>query len=46
MAFLSLRNAPNAQYEIRQYARVAEAIAQQVMPVAFGRFVEHGRQAV
>jgi thymidylate synthase (FAD) len=46
MAFLSLRNAPNAQWEIRQYARVAEAIVRQVMPVTFERFIEHGRQAV
>ena len=45
MAFLSLRNAPNAQYEIRQYARAAEAIVKQVMPVTFDRFVEHGRLA-
>lgn len=43
MAFLSLRNAPNAQREIRLYAEVMEEIARQVMPATFDAFVEHGR---
>lgn len=44
MAFLSLRNAPNAQAEIRKYAEVMEEIAREVMPTTFGAFVEHGRK--
>ncbi len=43
MSFLSLRNAPNAQREIREYAVVMEEIFEQVMPVTAKAFVEHGR---
>lgn len=44
MSFLSLRNAPNAQSEIRQYAEVMEDIASKVMPATFESFVKHGRK--
>lgn len=44
MAFLSLRNAPNAQKEIMKYAEVMEEIATLVMPESFKAFVEHGRK--
>lgn len=44
MAFLSLRNAPNAQEEIRAYARTAELIAREVIPHTINSFVEHGRR--
>lgn len=45
MSFLSLRNAPNAQKEIRAYAEVMEEIFLQTMPVTAAAFVEHGRQS-
>lgn len=43
MNFLSLRNAPNAQYEIRAYAEIMEEIFKQVMPVTAEAFIENGR---
>lgn len=43
MNFLSLRNAPSAQYEIRAYAEVMEEIFKQVMPVTAEAFVQNGR---
>ena len=45
MHFLSLRNAPNAQMEIREYARVAEGFFFDVMPVTAQAFVDSGRVA-
>lgn len=45
MSFLSLRNAPTAQREIRAYAEVMEEIFQQVMPVTADAFIEHGRKS-
>lgn len=45
MHFLSLRNAPNAQAEIREYARVAEGFFFDVMPVTAQAFVDSGRVA-
>jgi len=44
MSFLSLRNASNAQAEIRKYAEVMEEIFQQVMPVTANAFIQHGRK--
>lgn len=43
LAFLALRNAPDAQREIRKYAEVMEDILLQVMPVTGSAFVEHVR---
>lgn len=43
MSFLSLRNAPNAQREIRFYAEAMEAMWAEVMPVTAAAFVEYGR---
>ncbi len=45
MHFLSLRNAPNAQMEIREYAQVAEGFFFDVMPVTAQAFVDSGRVA-
>jgi thymidylate synthase (FAD) len=45
MHFLSLRNAPNAQMEIREYAQVAEGFFFDVMPVTAQAFVDSGRIA-
>lgn len=45
MNFLSLRNADNAQYEIRQYAQKLEDIFSHIMPVTADAFVENGRIA-
>ena len=41
--FLSLRNAPNAQLEIRRYAEAMEDIAKQLIPVTMKAFEENGR---
>lgn len=43
MSFLALRNAPNAQREIRAYAEVMEEIFTQVMPLTAAAFVANGR---
>ncbi len=43
MHFLSLRNAANAQMEIRVYANAAEEFFRQVMPVTADAFVKFGR---
>lgn len=43
MRFLSLRNHPDAQLEIRVYAEAIEAMLHEVAPVAMEKFVEHGR---
>lgn len=45
MHFLSLRNAPNAQMEIREYAQVAEGFFFDVMPVTAQAFVDQQRVA-
>lgn len=43
MAFLSLRNAPQAQWEIRQYAIAVEGIFAELMPVTHAHFLANGR---
>lgn len=45
MHFLSLRNSPQAQREIRLYAEVLEKIFFEIMPVTAEAFIENGRQA-
>ena len=45
MHFLSLRNSPNAQMEIREYAQVAEMFFRDLMPVTCDAFVLSGRTA-
>lgn len=45
MAFLSLRNAPNAMWEIRQYAAAMEEIFTQLMPVTAAAFIQNERTA-
>jgi thymidylate synthase (FAD) len=43
MNFLSLRNSPNAQYEIRMYAEAVERLFATRMPITHSCFVEFGR---
>jgi thymidylate synthase (FAD) len=43
MAFLSLRNAPTAQREIKDYAQAMEDIFLAQMPVTAAAFIKHGR---
>ncbi|MFN2491030.1 MAG: FAD-dependent thymidylate synthase [Actinomycetota bacterium] len=43
MNFISLRNSPNAQYEIRTYAEAVERLFAEKMPVTHECFVEFGR---
>lgn len=45
MHFLELRNAPNAQWEIVQYAIAMEHIFAEHMPVTYQAFVDNGRIA-
>lgn len=45
MNFLSLRNAEQAMWEIRQYAAAAEQFFAALMPVTHAAFVEFGRVA-
>jgi thymidylate synthase (FAD) len=45
MHFCSLRNSEFAQYEIREYARAAEAFLERAMPVTHAAFVGNGRAA-
>jgi thymidylate synthase (FAD) len=45
MHFLSLRNAPDAQYEIRVYAQAMEEMFKEVMPMTHRAFVENGRMS-
>jgi thymidylate synthase (FAD) len=45
MAFLSLRNDKNAQWEIRQYAKAMEQIFYEVMPITCDEFIKNGRVA-
>jgi hypothetical protein len=44
MNFLSLRNSPNAQFEIRTYARAVERLFAERMPVTHECFLEFGRK--
>jgi thymidylate synthase (FAD) len=43
MHFLSLRNSDQAQMEIREYAKVAEAFFRDIMPVTAEAFIENNR---
>jgi len=45
MNFLSLRNAPTAQHEIRLYADAAERHFADAMPITHAAFVAQGRTA-
>ncbi len=45
MNFLSLRNAPTAQYEIRVYAEAVERFFADKMPITHRCFVEFGRRS-
>lgn len=45
MAFLSLRNTPQAQYEIKVYAEVLEQIFLETMPITARYFIDNGRIA-
>jgi thymidylate synthase (FAD) len=45
MHFCSLRNHPDAQFEIRQYAAAAENFLAELMPVTHGAFLENNRVA-
>lgn len=45
MAFLELRNASTAQWEIQQYAQALENIFAEKMPVTYAAFISNGRIA-
>ncbi len=45
MHFCSLRNSEHAQYEIREYARVAEGFLEKLMPVTHAAFVANERRS-
>jgi thymidylate synthase (FAD) len=45
MNFLSLRNAPPAQWEIQQYAKAIERFFEKKMPITHQAFMANGRQA-
>lgn len=45
MHFCGLRNAPDAQYEIQQYAKAAETFLETAMPVTYQAYIENGRTA-
>jgi thymidylate synthase (FAD) len=45
MNFLSLRNAENAQREIRRYAEACEVFLKELMPVTYEAFVANARTA-
>lgn len=45
MHFISLRNAEDAQYEIRLYAQAMEHWFAEAMPITYSAFVESGRNA-
>jgi thymidylate synthase (FAD) len=45
MNFLSLRNAPNAQREIRVYAEAVESFFEEQMPLTWSAWAESGREA-
>lgn len=44
--FLSLRNDPNAQYEIQEYAKVIEDLFEKIMPITHEAFVKTDRTAI
>lgn len=44
MNFVRLRNSPEAQYEIREYAAAVESFFAGEMPVTHSAFVAHGRK--
>jgi thymidylate synthase (FAD) len=46
MNFLSLRTAPNAQWEIRQIADAMELEFAQAMPITYAAWVANGCQSV
>ncbi len=45
MNFISLRSAPGAMWEIRQYSQAIEKQIEPVVPVAMAAFEAHGRKA-
>jgi len=45
MHFCSLRNSEQAQFEIREYAKAAEAFLERLMPITHAAFVAGGRVA-
>src|SRR3990172_5739597 len=45
MSFVELRNNPNAQMEIREYAQAAELVFSDLMPVTAASFIENDRTA-
>lgn len=45
MAFLHLRNAPDAMFEIREYAQALERMFAQLMPATYNAFIENKRIA-
>jgi thymidylate synthase (FAD) len=45
MNFISLRNAPDAMWEIRRYGEAVEQFFAELMPVTHSGFVEYGRVA-
>lgn len=45
MNFLSLRNAPDAQYEIQQYGEAVESIFCGLMPLTYNAWLKNGRVA-
>jgi thymidylate synthase (FAD) len=45
MNFLALRNAPTAQWEIRQYAGFVETLFAEVMPITYSAFAANGHIA-
>jgi thymidylate synthase (FAD) len=45
MNFVSLRNAPEAQFEIQEFARAIEADFERLMPWTYEAFIEGGRAA-
>lgn len=45
MNFLSLRNAPTAQWEIQQYAKVIEDLWADLMPITHKAFIDNNRIA-
>jgi len=45
MNFLSLRNSPKSQWELREYAILLEDIWKEIMPMTYNYFIENGRVA-
>lgn len=44
MNFLSLRNSEEAQYEIKEFARVVEELWSEVMPITATAFINNERR--